>query len=308
MPDELVDEEHGDAVAALHHVIRSEEWNYLSGTGAAARGRSRRMRRARYAATAGSAVAVTGVAVLVASTFGGSGGSTAATAAPTGAAPHHTSAAQAAPHIPAKTTESQPTMGTAYYDKWKSCPVDELTVGPDPGGHAPSTSTKVWVDACQRMVAALSAQYPGADVSPAPNGWHVPSVHSMPPRTYPGRNDPLPAHATPTVGPSMYRIEDAKGTIVFAFHAGSYESGQPAGSVSVPMVDGLRAWVAPPKPDDRGTLGLGEFYVTDAAKRQQAYALLMSAPPTFTAEDFQALVTNPTFEQMMAGNLAEPNF
>lgn len=307
---EHVDEEQGRAVAAMHHVVRAEEWALLSGTGAAARGRSRRMRRTRYAATAGSAVAVTGVAVLVASTFGG-GGST--VAAPAGGVTHHTTSAPVAAHVPqapAKTTASQPTMGTVYYDKWKTCPVENLTVGQNPPGVTlPSTSTKVWLDACHRMVSSLSALNPGADVSPATDGWVGKNIRTLPPPPgVLGRDAPVPADLSPTMGPAMYRIEDAKGTVVLAFHSsGAHESDKPARSVPVAMVDGLRAWIAFPDPKVAGAMG--EFYVTKAdGQGGDAYALLMSAPPTFTADDFKALVTAPGFEQMMAGNLAEPNF
>lgn len=310
MSDEFVDEEPSTAVAALHQVIRSEEWTYLSGTGAAARGRSWRMRRTRYAATAGSAVAVTGVAVLVASTFGGSGSSQ---AAPVGGVTHHSSAAPAVPPVPAKTTAShkttpsQPTMAS-YYDTWKTCPVAELTVGPvPPGVQAPSTSTKVWVDACRRMVATLSALNPAADVSPAPSGWEVKDAHTRPPGTL-GRDEPVPSRLTPTMGPAMYRIEDAKGTVVLSFHSGAHDADKPAGSVPVSMVDGLNAWYAPPKPSVTGIMAMGQLYVASANGQHDSYALLMEAPATYTAEDFKALVTNPKFEQMMADNLAEPNF
>lgn len=313
MPDELMDEEHDHTVAAMHHVVGSEEWTRLSGTGAAARGRSRRMRRTRYAATAGSAVAVTGVAVLVASTFGGGGGTSAA--APAGGVTHHSSPAPAVsspapavPRSPAKTTPSQQTMAS-YYDKWKTCAVENLTAGPDyPGAVAPPATTKAWVDACHRMVGALSALNPAADVSPAPSGWRIPDVHTTPPTGELGRDDPVPAHATPTVGPAEYRIEDAKGTIVLAFHSsGGHDGDHRADAVPVAMVDGLRAWFSGPSSAGQLT-NPAEFYVAKANGPGDAYVLLLSAPSTYTTEDFKALVTSPGFEQMMAGNLAEPGF
>lgn len=321
MYDEFADEEHGEAVQALHRAAGSEEWAHLAGTGAAARGRSRRMRRTRYAATAGSALAVTGVAVLVASTFGGGDSPE---ASPGGGATH-TSAAPATPHIPvnppaqAGTTTASPTPAKSashqetmshFYDTWKTCPTKDLTVGPVAAGVVlPSTSTKVWVDACQRMVTTLAALSPGADVSPAPASWRIlDSSNPLPPPGAPGRDEPVPAGLSPYLGPSMYRIEDAKGTVVLAFHsADSHESDQPDGSLPVTMTDGLRAWFAPPTRNSRGLVSGGEFYVENA-KGYDAYVLLMQAPSTYTADDFKALVTNPKFEHMMAENLAEPNF
>ncbi|NUP48718.1 MAG: hypothetical protein HOW97_15640 [Catenulispora sp.] len=277
------------------------------------------MRRTRYAATAGSALAVTGVAVLVASWFGGGNSPE---AAPGGGATRPTSAAPATPHIPvnppaqAGTTTAPPTPAShqetmsRYYDTWKTCPTKDLTVGPlVPGVTLPPTSTKVWVDACQRMVSTLSALHPGADVSPAPSSWQIlDNSRPLPPPAVPGRDEPVPAGLTPNIGPSMYRVQDAKGTVVLAFHsADSHESDQPDGSTSVGMTDGLRAWFAPPTRNSRGVIGGGEFYVENA-KGHDAYVLLMQAPPTFTTDDFKALVTNPKFEHMMAENLAEPNF
>ncbi|MFL6111276.1 MAG: hypothetical protein ACJ786_07980, partial [Catenulispora sp.] len=216
MSDEFADEDRG-AVSALRHAIRAEEWTHLAGTGADARGRSHRMRRTRYAATAGTALAVTGVAALVASTFGGGGSPEASPVA--GAT--HTSGAPAAPHVPAKTLSQGTTAPTtpaapatsaaskntmaSYYDKWKTCPVENLTVGPiPPGVSAPATSTEVWVDACNRIVRTLTALRPNADVSPGPSGWRVPSVHSaLPIHGTPGRDEPVPADAIPQMGPAV---------------------------------------------------------------------------------------------------------
>lgn len=307
MSDDFADQEHDGAIAALHHAVRPEEWVHRSGTGAAARGRWRRMRRARYATTVGTAAAVTGVAVLVASTFGGGGASE---ASPEGGATHHTSAAPAKtaiPKSPATSAAAKQTMAS-YYDKWKTCPSGELTVAPSqPGATVPPTSTKVWIDACDRMMVTLSALNTGADVSPAPSSWYLPDAHTLPPSTL-GRDDPAPAKAVPHMGPSVYRIEDSRGTVVLSFHSSAaHESDPPAGSTSVTMFDGLRAWFAPPKPNAYGKAAGGEFYVENA-KGQDAYALLLSSPSAYTTEEFKALVTNPAFEHMMAANLAEPDF
>lgn len=288
------------------------------------------MRRTRYVAAAGSAVAVTGVAVLVASAFGGGGTPERAspdaagtrTSAPANAHdPHdpriahdpHSSAQPPArtgtPQTPATSAAGKRTM-SYYYDQWKNCPDSELTVKVQPSGdvHLPLTSSQVWRDACHRMVATLSALNPGADVSPAPSSWqHLPDPKYM--AHMPGRNDPAPGDAIPSMGPAMYRIEDAKGTVVLSFHSYDFHESDPwDGATQVNMSNGLRAWLVPPKQvGANGEFGGGEFYVENA-KNADAYVLLMQAPAGYTADDFKALVTNPAFEQLMAANLAEPNF
>jgi hypothetical protein len=326
MPDEFVDDDHDGTVSALRHAARAEQWAHLAGTGAAARVRSERMRRTRYAVTAGSALAVTGVAVLVASAFGGGGTPRQAspdaagtrTTAPAGPRDQHDPHNQ---HGPAKAPATSATTATTtttaagkrtmayYYDRWKTCPDSDLTVNQPSGDvHLPATSSKVWRDACHRMVATLSALNPGADVSPAPAWWqHLPDPrHNM--AHILGRNDPVPGEAIPGIGPAVYRIEDAKGTVVLAFHAYDYHESDPwDGGTQVDMVEGLRAWLVPPKAGATGEAGGGEFYVENA-KNADAYVLLMEAPAGYTADDFKALVTNPTFEHMMAANLAEPTF
>ncbi|MFD0634966.1 hypothetical protein ACFQ9X_28965 [Catenulispora yoronensis] len=105
------------------------------------------------------------------------------------------------------------------------------------------------------------------------------------------------------MGPALYRIEDANGTVELSFHSSdTHESDPPSGSTEVSMDNGLRAWLALPAPGQ-----LGEFYVENA-KGHDAYALLMGSPKNYTADDFKTLVTNPAFKQLMAENLAEPNF
>lgn len=321
MSDEFVDDDHDVAVAALRHAIRPEEWTQLSGTGAEARSRGGRMRRTRYAAVTGTAVAVTGVAVVVAAAIGGGGAPQPASPDAAGThtpAPHdpHIQRSPAKPpattspvtQTPANSTSEKRTMAY-YYDRWKTCPDSELTVGTLPAGvQAPATSSQVWRDACHRMVSTLSALNPGADVSPAPASWqHLPNP-AVAMAHMPGRNDPVPGEAVPSMGPAMYRIEDAKGTVVLSFHSSDFHESDPwDGGTQVSMVDGLRAWLVPPQRGANGSWGGGEFYVENA-KNADAYVLLMQAPAGYTADDFKALVTNPQFERMMAANLAEPNF
>lgn len=280
-------------------VMRSEDWTYLAGTGAAARARSVGLRRTRYAGIAGGTVAAVVGAAVIAGTFGigiggvgGAGGST-------------VSAASGG----VSTTVPSPVTMNAVFQQWKTCPDSELTVAPtapkDLRDHQQSLR-----DACRRDIAALSALLPTYDVTPDVAGIEHPSGTPLTMRDFENPAFLVPAGYKPYMSPNLFRVVGTNGTtssvMIRAYrHADDFK---PMSGERVTLSNGLQATLTLGTDlSNKGDKGYGIFiasggksFVMTAAGSTGSAA---GQKPNF---DFKTVAMSPQFADLVAEALAEP--